>query len=294
MKSKRPLFLLFGGYISSLIVYLIWYYAIWHHSQYEKIITDAPNVKIVVVVITALYLLLYFLILFIKSLQTTWQSFILVSVITLLTFFLIPSFYYASYHFERNKEIVRTEKKRMKEIEAELIEAIKKNYTFEKFIKGLKATLKSVREENVKLRKQLNEIIRKTKSLEEENNTKGDVVVQAKPNNGFSKINSKIKLNSEVGNADSGTKNQEIIFKVQIISSNTRLATNSPQFKGLKNVWEYKDSGLYKYTVGNQKDLKSASALQSEFRRKGFRGAFVVAFKNGKRIPLREAQRLLN
>ena len=129
---------------------------------------------------------------------------------------------------------------------------------------------------------------------EEENNTKGDVVVQAKPNNGFSKINSKIKLNSEVGNADSGTKNQEIIFKVQIISSNTHLAKNSPRFNGLKNVWEYKDSGLYKYTVGNQKDLKSASALQSEFRRKGFRGAFVVAFKNGKRIPLREAQRLLN
>ncbi|MFZ0484185.1 MAG: hypothetical protein WAL93_12415, partial [Desulfobacterales bacterium] len=83
------------------------------------------------------------------------------------------------------------------------------------------------------------------------------------------------------------------IFKVQIISSDNRLAINSPQFNGLKNVWEYKDSGLYKYTVGNQKDLKSASGLQSEFRSKGFSGAFVVAFKNGKRIPVREALRLL-
>ena len=62
---------------------------------------------------------------------------------------------------------------------------------------------------------------------------------------------------------------------------------------GLKNVWEYKDSGLYKYTAGNQKDLKSASALQSELRRKGFSGAFVVAFNNGKRIPVREAKKLL-
>jgi N-acetylmuramoyl-L-alanine amidase len=178
----------------------------------------------------------------------------------------------------------------MKKIEADLKEATKKNYKLEKFIKGLKATLKSVRVENVGLRKQLNEIVRKTRYLEEENNSKEDVVVQAKTNNDFSKI----KVNSEAGNTDSSTKNQEIIFKVQIISSNTRLETNSPQFKGLKNVLEYKDNGLYKYTVGNQKDLKAASALQSEFRRKGFRGAFVVAFKNGKRIPIREAQRLLN
>ena len=178
----------------------------------------------------------------------------------------------------------------MKEIEAKLNEANKKNYTSEKFITGLQATLKSAREENVKLREQLNEKIRKTKSLEEENKTKEDVVVQAESNKDFSKI----KINSEVIKTDSDTKNQGVIFKIQIISSSTRLATNSPQLKGLKNVWEYKDNGLYKYTVGNQKDLKSASVLQSEFRRKGFSEAFVVVFKNGKRIPLREALKFLN
>ena len=90
-------------------------------------------------------------------------------------------------------------------------------------------------------------------------------------------------------NTESVTKNQEITFKVQIISSDTRLSIDAPQFKGLKNIWEYKDRGLYKYTVGNQIDLKSATKIQSEFRRKGFNGAFVVAFKNGKRIPVREA-----
>jgi N-acetylmuramoyl-L-alanine amidase len=55
-----------------------------------------------------------------------------------------------------------------------------------------------------------------------------------------------------------------------------------------------KDRGLYKYTVGNQIDLSSASVLQTEFQRKGFSGAFVVAFKNGKRIPVGEAKKLLN
>ena len=87
--------------------------------------------------------------------------------------------------------------------------------------------------------------------------------------------------------------NKEIIFKVQILSSDTPLSTNSPKFKGIKNIWEYKDGVLYKYTVGNNKDLKSASELQSELRKKGFGDAFVVAFQNGKRIPVRKAQKLL-
>ena len=122
----------------------------------------------------------------------------------------------------------------------------------------------------------------------QEQKTKGDVVTQAKSNNDFSKINTKM------GNTNSDTKNQEVIFKVQIISSSVPLATNSPKFRGLKNAWEYKDGGLYKYTVGNQKDLKSAYALQSEFRSKGFGEAFVVSFKDGERTPMREALRLLN
>jgi len=285
MKSKTPLFLLLSGYISSLVVYLIWYYKIWHYSPYQKNITDAPNMEIVTVVvgITALYLFLYFLILSIRSFQAPWKSFFLVSVITLLTFFLIPSVYYARYQFIRAEEKIYTEKKRMKEIEAKLNNAITENDVAKKYIAEIKIKLESEHKENDKLRKQLNETIRKMRSLEEEHKIKGDVVVETKSNKDFSKT----KINSD-------TKNQGIIFKVQIISSSTRLATNSPQFKGLKNVWEYQDSGLYKYTVGNQKDLKSASALQSKFRRKGFSEAFVVTFKNGKRIPVREALRLLN
>jgi hypothetical protein len=88
--------------------------------------------------------------------------------------------------------------------------------------------------------------------------------------------------------------NEKIIFKVQVLSSENPLESNSTPFKGIKNVWEYKDGGLYKYTIGNKRDIQSASALQSEIRKKGFSDAFVVAFKNGKRIPVREALRLLN
>jgi len=300
-KLKISLSIILGGYIFSLGFYFTWYwtkgYYLFNEIRYSD--THLLEIAAVVFAISVIYFFSLLLILYAGLLQKFWTSFFLVSIITLLTFFLIPSSYYASYHFERtkekvrierDKEKVRTEKKRRKEIETKLNEAIKKNYTSKKFIKGLQATLKSERKENVKLRKQLNETIKKTKSLEEEHKTKEDIVAQAKSKKDFSKI----KINSAVIKTYSDTKSQEIIFKVQIISSSTRLATDSPQFKGLKNLWEYKDSGLYKYTVGNQKDLISASALQSEFRRNGFGGAFVVAFKNGKRIPLREAKRLLN
>jgi hypothetical protein len=299
-KLKIPLSIVLGGYIFSIGFYFTWYwtngYNLFNPMRY--IGTYILDIAIVIFVITLIYFFTLLLIWYTRSLQNFWTSFFLVSIITLLTFFLIPSSYYASYHIERAKDKVRierakenaqTEQKGMKEIEAKLDEAIKRNYTSEKFITGLKATLRSVREENVKLKEQLNEKIRKIQYLEDEQKTKGDVVSQAKSNKNFSKI----KINPKIVNTESDTKNQEIIFKVQIISSSTRLAKYSSQFKRFESVWEYKDGGLYKYTIGNQKDLKSAYALQSELRKKGFSEAFVVAFKNGKRIPVREAKKLL-
>jgi uncharacterized coiled-coil protein SlyX len=278
MKSNKPLLPILSGYIFSLLVFRIWYHT-----------TDTPimEVVVVVVVITALYLLLYFLILTVRLLQTPWKSFLLVSIITLVTLILIQTVYHEKYRLGRAEEKKLTEKIqliqeiRMRKLKTEIDGA-------NKTITVLKEMLVSEHKENDKLRKQLNEIIRKTKSLDEGHKTKGDVVIQAKSNKDFS------RKDSEASNTDSDIKNQEIIFKVQIISSSTRLAKNSQQFKGLNNIWEYKDSGIYKYTIGNQKKLESASALQSEFRRKGFNGAFVVAFKNGERIPVREAQKLLN
>jgi len=284
MKFKRTSFLLVaGGCILSLVFYLIWYHTIPYFSIYGKNITSGANIKIVVVVITALYLFLYFLILSIRSFQNPLKSFLLVSIITLLLFGLIPSVYYVGYEFIKAYNKANIEKIRMIKLKAQINDD-------NKSIKELIARLEYERKENDKLREQLNEITKKTEPKEGGHNTKGDIIIQTKSNKDFLKR----KMNSETGNTDLDTKNPEILFKVQIISSNTRIATNSPQFSDLKNVWEYKDNGIYKYTVGNQKDLKSASVLQSELRRKGFFGAFVVAFKNGKRIPVREAKKLLN
>lgn len=202
---------------------------------------------------------------------------------------------------EDAKEKIQTEQKRMEEIETKLNNSLETNDLVNIPIAELQAKLKSERNENDKLRKNLNEAIRQLRSkdeiilalrskVKEELNAGEDIIVKER-----SKMDSsEIKINSEIDNTDLDSIGQEIIFKIQIISSDTILSINSSKLKGLKNVWEYKDGGLYKYTVGNAKDLKSASVLQSEILKKGFVGAFVVAFKNGKRIPVREARKLLN
>jgi hypothetical protein len=308
-KLEMPLSIVILGYIFSLGFYFIWCFYFFYERLYE--VDYLLVIATVVFAITAVYFFPFLLILYIKSLQKVWTSFSLVSITTLLIFFLIPlanhKIFYKFYDKKLNLKQAKTikaidknepegkilaanKKEIKKEIETELNNPITTDDAENRNIAELQAKLESERKENAELRKQLNEIIRKTKSLEEEQKTKGDIVAQTKSNKNISKI----KINSKMVNTESDTKNQEIIFKVQIISSSTRLAINSPQFMGLKNVWEYKDSGLYKYTIGNEKDLKSASALQSEFRSKGFSGAFIVAFKNGKRITVREAKRLLN
>ena len=282
MKSKMSLFfILLSGYLSSLVVYLTWYYTIPYYTLNK--ITDTPNITTVITGITALYLFLYAFILSIRFFQTPRKSFLLISIITVLTFFLIPSVYYARYHFGIGIEKKHPEKYRGKEIETRLDNPITIINIANKTITDLQAKLECERKENDKLRKRLEEIIRKTKFLEEEEKTNGDAVNPTKSKKDVSKIK------AQAADTDSYTKDQEIIFKVQIMSSSTHLSKDCSQFKGLKNLWEYKDGDLYKYTVGNQKDFKSASVLQLEFRRKGFPGAFVVAFRNGIRIPMKKA-----
>ncbi len=85
----------------------------------------------------------------------------------------------------------------------------------------------------------------------------------------------------------------ELIFAVQVVSSPKELKKGNAKFKGLDDVREEKADGLYKYSSGKFSSLKNAIDYQNEMRDKGFKDAFVVAFKNGNRISMKEARETL-
>ena len=83
-----------------------------------------------------------------------------------------------------------------------------------------------------------------------------------------------------------------LIFRVQIETSEKKLAYNSSRFKGLE-IFEYQDNKLFKYCTGIfHHDLKAAKEYKIELIEKGFNNAFVVAFLNGERISIEKAIKL--
>jgi hypothetical protein len=298
---ERSLSIVVGGYIFSFGAYLVWCFYFFYGKQFKADYFFV--IGLVFFAITAVYLFSYFLISYIISFQKVWISFFLVLIITLLIFFLIPSTGNSIYtsnlkrdknvktikmnkHLEVAKENAHTEQKRMKIIESKLNNSHEINDVANTSITELQPKLGFERKENDKLRKRLNDKIGNLRSKQTEKRNAEEEIIEIGKSN---RDSSEIKINPKAANTGLDSLGQEIIFKIQIISSDTLFSKNSPKFMGLKNIWVYEDRGLYKYTVGNKKDLKSASLLQSELRRKGFVEAFVVAFKDGKRIPVREA-----
>ena len=77
-----------------------------------------------------------------------------------------------------------------------------------------------------------------------------------------------------------------VTFSVQIASSSTELDKSDPVFRGLQNVDMYLSGGQYKYTTGLFGIAEDAHVKKRELRERGFSGAFVAAFKDGKRVPM--------
>ncbi len=84
-----------------------------------------------------------------------------------------------------------------------------------------------------------------------------------------------------------------VVFKVQIKASDKKINTNSSDFNGLQPIDFFQESGWYKYTFGEAANLNEAKDLQSKAKKAGFSDCFIVAFYQGKKITLTEAQKLL-
>jgi hypothetical protein len=84
----------------------------------------------------------------------------------------------------------------------------------------------------------------------------------------------------------SGPGAQTVLYAVQLRSSDKQLSLRDPVFAGLSGVSEYLQQGSYKYYVGNHATFDDALKHQNTLRKTGFKDAFVIAMRNGKRITL--------
>lgn len=74
------------------------------------------------------------------------------------------------------------------------------------------------------------------------------------------------------------------VFKVQILTSEKRLKAGDSRFKG-ETVDFYREKGMYKYTCGASTNRSEIEALRRRLAKK-FKGAFVIAFINDKRVDI--------
>lgn len=79
------------------------------------------------------------------------------------------------------------------------------------------------------------------------------------------------------------TKADELVYKIQFMTSVESIQQNDSRMKGLSPIDKYQEHGLYKYTYGAVTSQKEAQKLLNQVKKK-FKGAFIVTFKNGIRI----------
>lgn len=85
-------------------------------------------------------------------------------------------------------------------------------------------------------------------------------------------------------------KKAAVQFFVQLASSSKLQDTQTEKWQQIGFPVEVvKEEEVYKYRARNFKDLNSARLAKQEIRQKGFPDAFVVAYQNGKRIPMSAA-----
>ena len=100
---------------------------------------------------------------------------------------------------------------------------------------------------------------------------------------------SNLKLNTVIDTVVESEIDEKIEFKVQIASSKNRIATKSYNFKGLKNIDRVKIGEFYKYYYGNTSSYSKSKKSLKLAKSKGYTSAFIVAFKKGIKISVKDA-----
>ena len=133
----------------------------------------------------------------------------------------------------------------------------------------------------------------KTKKRADEKSEKKTVETTTKTETEQKKKDEKQEERQETAKDDDDDKvetDSRPIFKVQILASSRSLRPTSSHFKGLEGIESYTENNLIKYTYGASTDYNEIYRLRKSILDK-FPEAFIIAFKNGEKIDVRQAIR---
>lgn len=82
-------------------------------------------------------------------------------------------------------------------------------------------------------------------------------------------------------------------FTVQFASRDKKVASTDKAFGGVKEVGVYEYGGAFRYVSGRFTSKDAASKRQAEVRALGYKDAFVIAFINGERGTIKQAEETL-
>ena len=85
-----------------------------------------------------------------------------------------------------------------------------------------------------------------------------------------------------------GNKTDAPVFKIQFLTASAKLSSNDKRLKGLQPVDYYVENGTYKYTYGASTDYNAVRSKLKSVTSK-FKDAFIIAFKNDKKVNVNEA-----
>ncbi|MGI6233259.1 MAG: N-acetylmuramoyl-L-alanine amidase family protein [Prevotella sp.] len=128
-----------------------------------------------------------------------------------------------------------------------------------------------------------------------EKNEENSATRYRKENNRTKSKNKSRQNRNDVSSSRKVTSSERIdnsrpVFKIQIFVSSQVLKDGDPRLKGLENCENYKEGNFRKYTYGASNNYNEIYRLRKQILDK-FPQAFIIAFKNGKKMDVNEAIR---
>jgi len=81
----------------------------------------------------------------------------------------------------------------------------------------------------------------------------------------------------------------DVFFKVQLLASSKTIPLEPKNFNGLNSLSSEPYKNMYRYFYGRVDNYEGAKKLKLQADAKGYTTSYIVAYKNGKRINLKEA-----